>query len=224
MAVPDWRTLQAGTRVRAAVWLHSEVGVGGTFTKARLRDAFPGVEQVDRRMRDLRPEGWIIATYREDASLDSDELRLVAEGGAVWEKGYRSRRERQPSDQERRAVFAADNFVCIYCGVGGGEAFDDDPLRSARLSATRVDTADGMALITLCDRCRAAGPEDCDDNFDDDASALAPEQLQRLGKWIADDIRSPAAEERLWARYRRMPAVRRAEVKTALLHRSAGRA
>lgn len=57
MTVPDWRTHQAGTRVRVALWLHSEVPVGSSFTKAQLRDAFPGVEQVDRRMRDLRASG-----------------------------------------------------------------------------------------------------------------------------------------------------------------------
>ena len=58
---------------------------------AELRNAFPSVEQIDRRMRDLRAEGWVIATYREDRSMSQDELRLVAMGGRVWEEAYHSR-------------------------------------------------------------------------------------------------------------------------------------
>lgn len=219
MAVPDWRTLQAGTRVRAAVWLHSEVGVGGTFTKAQLRTAFPGVEQVDRRMRDLRPDGWVITTYREDASLDSDELRLVAEGGPVWEKGYRSRQERKPTEQERRAVFAADNFACVYCGLAGGEPYPDDELRSAKLSAARAQSLDGEGfnLITLCDRCWAgARGEVIDVSFIGDAAALNPEQLSRLAAWVRAGRRAWSPEEQLWARYQRLPAAQRDEVKATL--------
>ncbi len=63
--VPDWRDGTLGTRVRVALWLASEVGEGGTFRKQQLRDAMPGVEQIDRRMRDLRPAGWEILTYRD---------------------------------------------------------------------------------------------------------------------------------------------------------------
>src|SRR5437660_369339 len=103
MSVPDWRTSGSGARVRVALWLFSEVGASGTFTKADLREAFPGVEQIDRRMRDLRPEGWVITTYQEDRSLDVDELRLVEVGGAVWERGYRSRQVRAITSKERQA-------------------------------------------------------------------------------------------------------------------------
>ena len=78
MDVPDWRTSRTGSKTRVALWLVAEVGAGGTFTKADLRAAFPAIEQVDRRMRDLRTEGWVIATYREDRSLAADELRWFA--------------------------------------------------------------------------------------------------------------------------------------------------
>src|SRR3954452_13389047 len=110
MTVPDWKTSTKGTRVRVALWLHSEVGDGGTFKKAQLREAFPGVEQIDRRMRDLRAEGWVLATYREDRSLEPDELRLVQVGGRVGEPTYRSRQSSTITDKERKAVFAADNY------------------------------------------------------------------------------------------------------------------
>jgi hypothetical protein len=56
MALPKWNdpTLRAGTRIRTALWLISEVGVGNSFTKEQHRAAFSGVAQADRRMRDLR--------------------------------------------------------------------------------------------------------------------------------------------------------------------------
>ncbi len=217
--VPDWRTCTAGARIRAALWLHSEVGVGSTFTKADLRAAFPGVEQIDRRMRDLRPEGWIITTYREDPSLDSDELRLVAEGGAVWERGYRSRRDGQPTDQDRQAAFIADNYACVYCGIAGGEAYPDDELRNARLSAVRVrpGTSDDVALLTLCDRCRVAVVRDVvEDHLLDEIANLDPGERRRLLEWIERGERTWTSAERLWSRFRRLPATRRGELRREL--------
>src|SRR3954471_6605661 len=111
-ANPDWRKSTAAARVRVALWLHSHVKVGGTFTKAQLREAFPNVEQVDRRMRDLRPEGWEILTFQEDRSLEPDELRLKTIGGRVWERGYRSKAKAAVSDRERQAAFLADDYQC----------------------------------------------------------------------------------------------------------------
>ena len=146
MTVPDWRTSSKGTRVRVALWLHTEIKPGGSFTKQQLREAFPRVEQVDRRMRGLRPEGWVITTYREDRSLAVDELRLVAEGGPVWEENYRSREQLSVTDRQRQAVFAADNYSCIYCGIGPGEAYADDPLRTAKLTLARVTFA-GKSVV-----------------------------------------------------------------------------
>jgi hypothetical protein len=143
MTLPDWKTSRAGARVRVALWLYQVVGEGGAFTKAQLREAFPNVEQIDRRMRDLRPEGWVIATYREDRSLSPDELRLVETGGKVWETAYRSRQEKMPTEKERQAVFAADNFACAYCGIGGGERYPDDSVRTAKLSVVRSGFAAG---------------------------------------------------------------------------------
>src|SRR4051794_13683960 len=87
MVLPAWddTSTKHGTKIRVALWLLSVVGEGHLFTKAQLRDAFPGVEQVDRRMRDLRPHGWQLLTNREDASLSPDELRFVKAGEEVWD-------------------------------------------------------------------------------------------------------------------------------------------
>lgn len=217
VTIPDWRTSTAGTRVRAALWLRTEVGVGGTFTKAQLRNAFPNVEQVDRRMRDLRAEGWVIATYREDRSLATDELRLVEEGGPVWQKGYRSRSAPAVTDRDRQAAFAADGYACTHCGIMAGETYPDDALRTAKLSLARVTghSGSGVTLLTVCDRCQAAageGPIDALAGLD----ALSAEQRRRLAGWIAAGSRPEPPEETFWRRYRRLPAADRRAVEEHL--------
>jgi hypothetical protein len=217
VTVPDWRTSTAGTRIRAALWLHTEVGVGGTFTKAQLRNAFPNVEQIDRRMRDLRAEGWVIATYREDRSLAPDELRLVDEGGPVWQKGYRSRAASAVTDKDRQAAFAADGYACTHCGIMAGETYLDDPLRTAKLSLAGIAGPSGFdtALLTVCDRCHSQA-EDVPFDALAGLEALSPEQRQRLAGWIAADSRPEPPEETFWRRYRRLPATIRRAVEERL--------
>lgn len=222
MTVPDWRVSTKGARVRVALWLHSEVGAGGTFTKQQLRDSFPNVEQIDRRMRDLRPEGWVIATYREDRSLAADELRLVEEGGAVWEDSYRSRQQAAVSDKQRRAVFAADNYSCVYCGISGGEPYPDDSLRTAKLTLARIGPRDdGVAMLaTCCDRCHAGTSEPgAEASLVEEIGALSPEQRDQLAEWVRQGSRSSLPELDLWARYRRLPADARRAVAASLLGR-----
>lgn len=217
MTVPDWRASTAGTRVRVALWLHSEVGEHGTFTKAQLRDAFPGVEQVDRRMRDLRAEGWIIATYRQDRSLSADELRLVREGGRIWERGYRSRAASSVTDKERQATFAADGYACRHCGIMGGDTYPDDPVRTATLTLARVPAVPGAALLTLCDRCHAgAQDQPADGSVLDDLGLLDDAQRARLAAWVTRGARPDQPEEALWRRYRRLPAGARREFEERL--------
>jgi 5-methylcytosine-specific restriction endonuclease McrA len=216
MSAPDWRTSTAGGRVRVALWLVAEVGVGCAFTKAQLREAFPLVEQIDRRMRDLRAEGWVIATYREDRSLAQDELRLVGVGARVWEVGYRPRTD-AVSARERRAVFSHDDYMCRYCGISAGEAYPDDPVRTAKLSAARVPSDVAPQLLTLCDRC-LVGSQDTEsaERLLDEIRALDRDERRRLFVWIQGGQRKWTRAELLWARFRRLPATSRESVQAGL--------
>lgn len=222
MSIPNWRTYSAGAKVRVALWLHAEIGAGGTFTKQQLRDAFPNVEQIDRRMRDLRDEDWVINTYREDRALAVDELRLVKEGGPVWEPTYRSRQQGTLTDKQRQAVFASDNYLCLYCGISGGEAYPDQPLRTAKLTATRITPRNGGAaqLTTCCDRCRAGGPSvgtaTTAAALLEQVESLRPDQRERLQRWVDRGSRDRMAELELWAQYHRLPAAERETLRSSL--------
>ena len=221
MVVPDWRTSTSGTRVRAALWLHHEVGVGGTFTKALLRKAFPGVEQIDRRMRDLRADGWQIATFKEDRSLAPDELRLVAEGGAVWEEGYTSLRPPAITPKERQATMKADGYSCVYCGIAGGETYADDPLRQAKLTVVRregpKETAGTPLLSTTCDRCKKSDSSMSLDEILSQVDKLPLGERGQLAEWVQRGSRPRSPGEELFGAYRRLPEADRRRLRTHLL-------
>ncbi|MFE1559600.1 hypothetical protein ACFW6V_32010 [Streptomyces sp. NPDC058734] len=95
--LPDWTNKKMGTKVRAALWLATEVGEGNVYTKDQLRAAFPEAAQVDRRVRELRDHGWVIDTNRDDVSLAQHEARFVQAGERLWEPGVRH----MPSRYER---------------------------------------------------------------------------------------------------------------------------
>ncbi|MFC5155611.1 hypothetical protein [Streptomyces amakusaensis] len=84
------------TKVRTALWLATEVGEGSVYTKAQLREAFPDVAQIDRRVRELRGHGWVIATNRDDPGLRSHEARFVRAGDPVWQPAIRPRALPEP--------------------------------------------------------------------------------------------------------------------------------
>lgn len=106
--LPDWTNEKMGTMVRAALWLATEVGEGNVYTKEQLNAAFPGVSQIDRRVRDLRDRGWVIATNRDDALLAPHESRFVRAGEPIWEPGMRRVSRRQERSDELVALRPAE--------------------------------------------------------------------------------------------------------------------
>lgn len=223
MALPVWNDpeLKAGTMVRTALWLISEVGVGEAFTKEQHRGAFPGVAQADRRMRDLRDYGWVIHTSVEDVTLKQEEQRFVAAGLPVWEPGARaSVASKAISAKQRQETFAADGFQCTICGVAGGENYPDSPNETAVLSVSRRETEqlDGgayFAMVTECKRCRAGAagaPAVSAARFLADTKDLDPGDRDRLARWVGRGRRGPTPLDRAWTNYRRLSAEERAEV------------
>ncbi|MFD7230551.1 HNH endonuclease [Streptomyces sp. NPDC059881] len=223
----DWRNESLGTRIRVALWLRDEVGKGGTFSKQQLRVAIQGAEQVDRRMRDLRPAGWLIQTYRDKPSLQSDQLYLAEIGLPVWQKEHRAAGLRQISAKTRRYVYERDGHICRRCGISAGEAYPDELGSRARLTLGHVSShksgsgSNPEDLITECARCNETvrhltGVQASKEQVWDQIAELPLRYKRDLLAWMAADARPLSAAERAWGLYRQLPAVRREELKAQL--------
>ncbi|MFD6953569.1 hypothetical protein A6A08_22150 [Nocardiopsis sp. TSRI0078] len=222
---PAWHDpdLRVGTRIKVALWLLDEVGEGNTFTKAQLREAFPGVEQVDRRMRDLRDDGWAINTNREDPGLPPNTLCFAKAGDDVWDpRASRRRSEPSLSNKERAAVMAADDFMCTVCGIAGGEAYPDSRRgETAQLSVSSreevlPDRTSQQQFVTECKRCkagrgpRAEGPRLAE--VLEAVDSLGTAEREEFAQWVKRGRRLPRRVEQLWTEYRRLPSESREAV------------
>ncbi|MFF2508330.1 HNH endonuclease [Streptomyces sp. NPDC058067] len=223
----SWRDEGLGTRVRVALWLRDEVGEGGTFSKARLREAIQGAEQVDRRMRDLRPAGWVIKTYRDKPSLQPDQLYLEQMGHPVWDPEHRAAGLRQISARTRRSVYERDGHMCRRCGISAGEAYADEPGTKARLTLGHVNphrsgsAANAEDLITECARCNETvkhltGVQMTQEQVWDRIADLPRRAKQDLLSWMEADFRALTPTEKAWGAYRQLPAVAREELHRGL--------
>lgn len=219
VTTPDWHTSKKGTRVRVALWLVQEIGEGNVFTKADLRDAFPRVEQVDRRMRDLRAEGWRILTNLQDPTLASDELRFTSAGSPVWEGPSAKTAPSAVSSRQRQLAFSRDHYMCTICGVGGGEAYPDAAHLAAVLTVRRVgDDLGPEGLVTVCTRCVKGGAAHVPDVSAVQASflSLSPVERALLRTWIRQGHRTASDVDRLYAAYRHLSPHQQALVREYL--------
>ena len=224
MPEPRWNDpqLKAGTMVRAALWLVQEVGEGNTFTKEQLRNAFPGVAQADRRVRDLRDFGWVLDTNTSDATLSAEEQRFARRGVDVWDGEQRRSAERASdalSNKEREQVFASNGYQCVVCGVAGGEVYPDRPSETAVLAVSRriLERSDGVAetrLMTECKRCRSGAALRSYSLSEVRAllEELELEDLRRLRRWAARGARGTTSLDRAWNGLRTLPAAERSQL------------
>lgn len=211
--------------IRGALWLVQVIGQGNTFTKNQLRDAFPGVSQVDRRIRDLRDFGWVVYSSTEDASLLREDQRFVGAGVPVWDPKARQAGARQKtiSAKERQAVLARDGYMCTLCGISGGEPYPDDSVQIGVLSVSRRTVisdhgGETQALVTECKRCRAGGapaPMNATGAVAA-ASGLGDNERRRLLRWMERGRRGATELDRAWAAYLRVPPDQRADVASRL--------
>lgn len=221
--LPSWEDASYGTMKRAALWLVTVIGVGEVFTKEQLRDAFPGVAQVDRRMRDLRDYGWKIDTNREDPTLEPYEQRFVVRGADVWVPGKAVKVDADSlSTKRRREIMARDGHFCRSCGIAQGEtyagSFETAQLDIARREVIQPDGSASVQLVTECNRCRVGGRTLTADVGKVLAGIRSLGRLEKriLAGWVADNHREFNAIEQLWADYRSLPEESRAEVRAAL--------
>ncbi|MEV6930916.1 hypothetical protein AB0M46_41385 [Dactylosporangium sp. NPDC051485] len=208
---------------RAALWLVQIVGEGNTFTKNQLREAFPDVSQIDRRMRDLRDFGWKIDTNREDIGLEAHEQRFTQRGASVWEPGKGSRdRITTITSSQRHEVLMRDGHKCRSCGIGPGEKYAGTDITSQLDVARRVvrlpDGRRETQVVIECNRCRVGNRELVVDlrQVLAQIAKLPAIEKRMLSAWIEQDGRTFSAVEEVWAAYRTLPADAREHVRDAL--------
>ncbi|MFD5060268.1 hypothetical protein [Streptomyces sp. NPDC058394] len=222
MALPSWRDEKFGTMKRAALWLVTVVGEGNVFTKEDVKNAFPGISQADRRVRDLRDYGWQIDTHREDALLGQHEQRFVAQGQLVWEPGKATKDSSSITDTQRRKILARDGNRCRSCGITPGQVYSDSfesvQIDIARRKVRQPDGSSPVQFVAECNRCRVGGRglEADPDAVIAGISKLGGLERQMLADWVAADEREFGAVERLWADFRTLPAESRDKVRAAL--------
>lgn len=208
------------TLLKAAKWLIEEVGVGNTFTVVQLKQRFPNVSQIDRRMRDLRPAGWQILTNKDDPALPVAQLRLHAIGGLEAPKAV--------SGRTRREIFDRDQNRCVVCGIGAGEPYDDDPEARARLTighwlpkGQQGDPLDENNLRTECFRCNHSaqdqtGAVTLPGSVRARVDALPRREKQELLSWMDVGRRPQSRTEQLWYEWRQLPPAARDEIHARL--------
>lgn len=210
MVLPDWRTFSGGTMKKAALWLAAMVGEGEIFTKDELRDALPGVSQIDRRVRDLRDHGWIIHTRSEDLDLELNEQRLVHIGAHVWSPEYRlPTKNSAPTSKQRREVLESSNHRCVACGATAGEPYFDDILSTAKLTVTG---SQDHGWIAVCQQCKRGGslPTSLAE-FQLEYSALTESERDLFAKWTRIGSRESTPLDRVWDKYRHLGQDARSE-------------
>ncbi|RZU24671.1 hypothetical protein [Streptomyces sp. BK239] len=213
MTLPSWQNKNLGGRARTALWLLQVVGVGKTFKKVELREAFPDAAQIDRRLRDLRDYGWKIDTSRDDPTLTQQEQRFVAAGAEVWLPGQAKTPKHKASitAAQRNKILAADNYMCRACGIAAGETYEDTltpaVLNVARRKVVLPDGSTDHHTVTECKRCGVGSSERTVDVTQVLAQvrALSPMERQALTTWIEADQRTLGPLEKAWGTYRSLP-------------------
>lgn len=159
---------KSGTRKIIAEWLALILGLGGVFTIEDVEQmilAKTGVKrvEVDRRLRELREVGYVIANYRTDPTLLPDQHRLVKIGDEIWHPLYRWPQGRTGCPAGvRRAIYMRDGRQCTICGIRDHEEYLDYPGRYARLTIGRILPGSRGGQYSMencraeCDRCNEA--------------------------------------------------------------------
>ncbi|MFE7223584.1 HNH endonuclease [Nocardioides sp. NPDC057577] len=216
---PGTKKGKFGGEKRLSAYLNFNVEVGESFTMRDLRGAIGGdgiadtAEHLNRRLRELRPDDWVISSYKDDRGLPPDVYRLDAIGTRVW-LGERNKRDK-PSAKVRRLVFERDLSTCQVCGVARGEEYIEYPGRIARVTlghlvpGERLGGASVDELQTECAMCNEAlrdlipNPELYEEVLPS-VRSMTRKQLVELLKWIQAGKRGRTPAELAYGRIRRL--------------------
>lgn len=222
---------QIGAERRLAAWLWFNRQVGDTFTMRQLRlalgqgDSPEVAEHLNRRLRQLRKDGWVITSYKDSRELPVDTYRLDAKGEPIWH-GQRKAKD-AISQSTRRLVFDRDGSRCTVCGVGGGESYPGEPGTKARLTVGhRVPRERGGSdsldnLRTECARCNeplrheVRNPETYNEVFAE-VRTLKTSELISLLIWLESGQRERSKVDRAYDRARQLADSERTQMIEAI--------
>ncbi|MDV7102052.1 hypothetical protein R4227_18500 [Gordonia amicalis] len=202
-------------------WLAFNKAVGEVFTTKQVRAAL-GEEDIpnddehfQRRVRELRKDGWEIPSTKYDRNLPREHYRIDIVG---WHPGLGVARpkRRRVSDKVRRRVLDRDGWRCRVCGIGSAEPYRDEPGTRAVLTIGHIlsDEFGGSAteanLRTECSRCnetvRSELPKpESRDELITSARSLKTAELARLTEWIREGMRTRDRVDELYDRLRQAP-------------------
>lgn len=184
----------------------------------QLREAVPGANQVDRRMRELRQANppWVIHSSQSDPSLPLDTYRVDVIGG--------DKLAPKPSAKVRREVFEAAGNRCQVCGIGLGEEYAEYPGTRARLQLGHWVPLDQGGSPTKASNLRAechlcnggirhlTGAAPTSASVGARAKALPRKGRDDLLRWLDQGRRDVDAEETLFYELRQLPKEAQNEV------------
>jgi 5-methylcytosine-specific restriction endonuclease McrA len=220
-----------GAELRLAAWLWFNADAGDTFTMKQLRVALgDGVvpndaEQLNRRLRALRPDEWEITSYKDDRSLPPDTYRLQAKGLRIWE--VKRTPKNTISQRTKRIVYDRDGSRCQVCGVGDGESYPGEPGTAARLTVghripkERGGSDDIDNLRTECARCNEPMRHEAPDpeTFREvlaEVRTLKTEELRSLLHWLQAGERTRSKLDKAYDRARKLSDNERTQMISAV--------
>ncbi|SNS47911.1 hypothetical protein SAMN05216276_101058 [Streptosporangium subroseum] len=215
-----------GDEQKLAAWLTFNVEEWGTFTMGDLRRALGedvpnNAEHLNRRLRNLRPDGWRIPSNADDRTLPVGTYRLEVKG---WHPGLGPRPKSDAvSDGDRRRVFDRDDRRCVVCGVASQEPYPDESNAKAvltighRIARNLGGSVELDNLQTECKRCNE--PVRNELGIPETLAALLPEvrrfrkqDLETLLSWLQAKQRIRNRVDTAYDRTRRLSATEREEL------------
>ncbi|MET9488197.1 HNH endonuclease signature motif containing protein [Nocardia sp. NPDC006630] len=223
-----------GSERKAAAWLAFHKKLGDTFTTEELRLAI-GVdgkrndnEHAQRRLRQLRKDGWEIPSVKYVRDLKVGEYRIDTIG---WYPGCgreRPKNRSAVSARIRSMVLKRDGSRCQICGVGDGEAYPGEPGSKAAMTVGHLVSDDFGGpgelgnLRVECARCNEPvrserGMPESPLDVIYAARLLKRDQVRRLASWVSKGSRTRDALDEVYDRYRKLAPGDRNQARSELL-------